>query len=44
MKNKKIFFLFIALLAVIALAMTACFRDIPNNTDWTVKAKVAAGF
>jgi len=43
MKNKKIFFLFIALLAVIALAMTACFRDIPNNTDWTVKAKDKSG-
>jgi hypothetical protein len=43
MKNKKRFYLFIALLAVIALAMAACFRDIPNNTDWIVKAKDKSG-
>jgi hypothetical protein len=43
MKNKKIFFWFIALSAVMALAMTACFRDIPNNTDWIVKAKDKSG-
>jgi hypothetical protein len=43
MKNKKRFYLFIALLAVIALVMTACFRDIPNNTDWIVKAKDKSG-
>ena len=43
MKNAKRLFWFAALLAVTALAMAACFRDIPNNTDWIVKAKDKSG-
>jgi len=43
MKNKKRFYLFIALLAVIGLTVSACGPNVKNNSDWKVKAKDGSG-